>query len=382
MLMESAMKFLGFSRTGFFAIIFLSATILLCFSIPLFAAGGQEGASAEESGLVITDQTGRQVAVPASVKRVVTIPIPAASMMIAIDGGTDRLVGMHPKSKSALEEGILKEFFPEALDIRSDVVGDGFMPNVETLLQVDPQLVFQWGHLGADVTDPLENAGINTALLLYGNQEYLEGWIQAFGTVLGREEKARRILDWHHETLEEIQGAMEAVPQVKKPRVLYFLRYLSSKSVAGEGTYNDFYLNLAGAVNPAGEMKSFPQVSEEQIIAWDPEIILLNGFESELTPADVYANEKLADVSAVRHRKVYKVPLGGYRWDPPNQESPLMWKWLAMVFHPDMFSYDLRAEIAANYEWIYGKVPTEEQIDGILRIGMNADAAGYSVFTR
>ncbi|WP_321990960.1 ABC transporter substrate-binding protein [Marispirochaeta aestuarii] len=355
---------------------------LICLGSRAAAEGRQEAEIADGPVLTITDQTGRRVAVPSSVERVVTIPIPAASMMIAIDGGTDRLVGMHPKSKSALEEGILREFFPEALDIRSDVVGNGFMPNVETLLQVDPQLVFQWGHLGADVTDPLENAGINTALLLYGNQEYLEGWIQAFGTVLGREEKAQRILDWHQATLEEIRGAMEAVPQDEKPRVLYFLRYLSSKSVAAQGTYNDFYLNLAGAVNPAGDMKSFPEISEEQIIAWDPEIILLNGFESDLSPADVYGNEKLADVSAVKNHKVYKVPLGGYRWDPPNQESPLMWKWLAMVFHPEMFSYDLRAEIVANYEWIYGKIPTEDQIDGILRIDMNADAAGYSVFKR
>ena len=356
--------------------------MLLCFSIPLAAAGGQEDIASDNSAFIISDQTGREVMVPASVERVVTIPIPAASMMIAIDGGTDRLVGMHPKSKSALEEGILKDFFPEALEIRSDVVGDGFMPNVETLLQVDPQLVFQWGHLGADVTDPLENAGINTALLLYGNQEYLEGWMKAFGTVLGKEDKAQRLLDWHHSTLNEIRGGMEAVPLGKKPRVLYFLRYLTSKSVAARGTYNDFYLNLAGAVNPAGDMKSFPEVSEEQIIAWDPQIILLNGFESDLSPADVYANEKLADVSAVKSRKVYKVPLGGYRWDPPNQESPLMWKWLAMVFHPDLFSYDLRVEIAENYKWIYGKVPTQDQIDGILRLEMNADAAGYSVFAQ
>lgn len=127
-------------------------------------------------------------------------------------------------------------------------------------------------------------------------------------------------------------------------------------------------------------MTQFPQVSEEQIIAWDPQIILLNGFESELTPQDIYGNPKLADVSAVRDHRVYKIPLGGYRWDPPNQESPLMWKWLAMLFHPERFGWDLRNEIKENYLWIYGKVPTEEQIDGILRKTMNSEAAGYDRF--
>ena len=40
------------------------------------------------------------------------------------------------------------------------------------------------------------------------------------------------------------------------------------------------------------------------------------------------------NVSAVRERRVYKVPLGGYRWDPPGQESPLMWHWLTDIAFP------------------------------------------------
>lgn len=301
-------------------------------------------------------------------------------MLIAIDGGTERLVGMHPKSKSALEEGILKEFYPEALRINSEVVGDGFMPNVEAMLALNPDLIFQWGHLGVDVVEPLENAGLNVALLLYGSQENLEGWIHDFGLLLDKEEKAQKIIAWHHEVQEEIGSAVAEIPENEKPRVLYFLRWLSSKTVAAQGTYNDFYINLTGGINPAGELTQFPQVSEEQIIAWDPQIILLNGFESELTPQDIYGNPKLADVSAVRDHRVYKIPLGGYRWDPPNQESPLMWKWLAMLFHPERFGWDLRNEIKENYLWIYGKVPTEEQIDGILRKTMNSEAAGYDRF--
>ncbi len=346
----------------------------------VFAGGAGEMESAAGSTITITDQTEREVTVPVPARRIITIPIPAASMMIAIDGGPERLVGMHSKSKSALEEGILREFYPEALAIRSDVVGDGFVPNVETILSMDPDLVLQWGHLGVDVVQPLENAGINTALLLYGTQEYLEGWISTFGTVLGREDKADRIINWHHETRDLIEQEVAEIPEREKPRVLYFLRWLSGKRVAGSGTYNDYYIGLAGGVNPAAELSRFSEVSEEQIIAWDPEVILLNGFESELSPEDVYANERLADVSAVRNRRVYKIPLGGYRWDPPNQESPLMWKWLTMVFHPDRFDWELRNEIAEAYQWIYGHVPTSDQVDGILRTGMNADASGYARF--
>ncbi len=363
-------------------VIVISTLLLLVLTASLFANGKAESTKTREahSTITVVDQTGREVKVGQPLERIVTIPIPAASMLIAIDGGVDRLAGMHPKSKSALEEGILKEFFPEALEVSSEVVGDGFMPNIETLIGVDPDLVFQWGMLGVDVVRPLENAGLNTVLLLYGSQEHLEGWISTFGTLLGKKEKAERILQWHDTILREIKEKAASIPEDEKPRVLYFLRWLSGKKVAAEGTYNDFYINLAGGKNPAGNMQSFPEVSEEQIIAWDPEIILLNGFESDLTPEHVYTNPKLAGVSAVKNGKVYKVPLGGYRWDPPNQESPLMWKWLAMTFHPDRFSWDLREEIRTNYKWIYGKVPTDDQLDGILRMEMNAGSEGYSKF--
>jgi len=338
------------------------------------------GGAAAGDAVSFTDQKGRRVSLPEPAERVVTIPIPAASMFMAMDGGSDRLGGMHPKSKSALEEGILKDIFPAAVDIPSDVVGQGFMPNIEELLSVDPDLVFQWAHQGDDIIRPIENAGLTVATFLYGTEEYAEEWLRIMGTVLGRTDKADALIDWRRQTRKEIEAKVAVIPQDERPRVLYFLRFLSSKTVAGTGTYNDFYIGLTGGRNPAAELPGFKEVNAEQIVAWDPEVILLNGFEGDLSPADVYADPLLADVSAVRNKRVYKVPLGGYRWDPPNQESPLMWKWLTMVFYPDRFDWPLRAEMADKYRFIYGHDLTDAETDGILRMKMNASAAHYGRF--
>jgi iron complex transport system substrate-binding protein len=74
------------------------------------------------------------------------------------------------------------------------------------------------------------------------------------------------------------------------------------------------------------------------------------------------------------------MPLGGYRWDPPNQESPLAWLWLAQLLHPARVDADLRRVIAESYAWIYGTSPTAAQIDAILRLEMQRDAHGYARF--
>ncbi|KNG92203.1 ABC transporter substrate-binding protein [Pseudaestuariivita atlantica] len=328
------------------------------------------------------DQRERTVTLDGEAERVVTIPIPAASMFIAVDGGTDRLVGMHQLSKTAIKGRILERFYPDALAIPSNITGKGFsfVPNVEELLALEPDLVFQWGHLNDDIIDPLVNAGLNVALIKIGQEAFTRKWLTIMGEVTGKPEKAKAMIDWRDDVMAELQAATAGIAEGDRPRTLYFMNYLSSLRVAGGKSYNNFYIDLAGGKNVASELGMFVEVGIEQIISWDPEVILLNGFEAKLSPKDVYDNPLLADVSAVKSRRVYKMPLGGYRWDPPNQESPLTWLWLSMVLHPDKFNWDMADRINRNYEFIYGQSVDADDVRNILRFDMNADAANYDIF--
>jgi len=76
--------------------------------------------------ITFKDQRDRTVTLDGVAERVVTIPIPAASLFMSVDGGTSKLVGMHPLSKGAIKGEILQDFYPEALKIPSDIAGPGF----------------------------------------------------------------------------------------------------------------------------------------------------------------------------------------------------------------------------------------------------------------
>ncbi|MEM9754360.1 MAG: ABC transporter substrate-binding protein [Pseudomonadota bacterium] len=339
--------------------------------------------AAQSDEITFVDQFGRDVALTGPTERLATIPIPAASMAVAVNGSPGPLVGMHRLSQTAIVEGILGDFFPETRDIPSDIVGDGFMPNVEALLVLDPDLVLQWGTRGPDIVQPLEAAGLTVATLRYGREEDAAEWIAMMGMVLGQDDRSDMILGWRAEALAQMQDRAAGIADEDRPRTLYFLRYLSSFRVAGEGTYNDFWIELGGGDNVADDgFDGFNDVNPEQIIAWDPEVIFLNGFEEDLTPEDVYSNPLFADVAAVRDRRVYKLPIGGYRWDPPNQESPLTWAWVGSLLHPDQPVPGLRDQIAVRYEMLYGEVPDEDDIDAILRVDMNGGGAFYDQFLR
>src|SRR5262245_59861819 len=90
--------------------------------------------------ITLTDQGGRTVKLPKPAERIASIPIPMASTIIAMDGGTARLVGMNPTAKSAIVEGVLGKIFPEAKNIPSDITAPNFIPNVEELAATNPQL--------------------------------------------------------------------------------------------------------------------------------------------------------------------------------------------------------------------------------------------------
>lgn len=351
-------------------------------SLKFFAAFVCAAATAQAEPITVTDQRDRTITLEREVERVVTIPIPAASMFIAVDGGTSRLAGMHQLSKTAIKGRILERFYPDALTIPSNITGKGFsfVPNVEELLALEPDLVFQWGHLNDDIIDPLVNAGLNVALIKIGREEFTRKWLTMMGTLTGKSEKAQAMIDWRDDVMAEVKAATAEIPDEARPRTLYFMNYLSKLRVAGGKSYNNFYINLAGGKNVAGELGMFAEVGIEQVIAWDPEVILLNGFEAELSPKDIYDNPLLADLPAVKNRRVYKMPLGGYRWDPPNQESPLTWLWLSMILHPGKFDWNIAERINNNYQFIYGQSVTEDDVQNILRFDMNADAANYGIF--
>ncbi|HEY4201928.1 MAG TPA: ABC transporter substrate-binding protein [Devosiaceae bacterium] len=331
--------------------------------------------------IVITDHENREVRLPAPAQRVVTIPMPMASGVISLDGSANKLVGMNPLSLTAVREGILGKIFPEAASVSDAVTGTDFVPNVEALAAVDPDLVIQWGGRGPEIVDPITNAGINTLLIKYGTEELTRQYMTMVATAIGKPERIGALVDWRDQVQHDIEAKAAAIPADQRPSVLYLGRSLSDISASGaKGDYSTWNIDLAGGRSASADLKGSVSINREQIAQWDPDVILLNSFEPNLDVSWVYKDPILSLTKAAQNKRVYKLPLGGYRWDPPSQESPLTWMWLANLLHPDIFNYDLRAEMKTAYKTLYNYEPTDADIDGILWMAQQGDAAGYDRF--
>ncbi|MCG8479091.1 MAG: ABC transporter substrate-binding protein [Spirochaetales bacterium] len=346
-------------RTRLFHII-----LLLVGASPLFGGGSQESATESQTRIVI-DGLRREVEIPVEFDRVVTIPIPLASVFTTVDGTGERVVGMHPASYSAVEGSILGTIAPELLAADTSFITEGFQVNIEELLILDPDIVFQWARQTEEI-EKIEAAGIPVIAVGGGGQDFrsVRDWLILAGEVTGRTERLQALLDHLEETEHRISQRVEAVPLEER------LRAMALHVPPLQARAYD-WIETVGGINVAVDMPRWiSEIDIEQLYAWDPEVIVLSNFV-DTQPEDLYANRiegyDFAPLNAVRERRVYKIPMGAYRWDPPSQESGLMLWWLAKTFYPDRFSdIDVEREIEDFYRRFYDYTPTDEEIASIL----------------
>jgi len=330
-------------------------------------------ANNDDDTITVIDQRGKEVTIPSNVERIVVVPKPAASLLVTIDGTEERIVGMHPDVKSLVEEGnILGKIAPGLNDISTDFVKSGFEPNVEEILKLEPDVIIQWGDMGNDIIDPLEVTGIPTVGIVFGD---FENTTMLYGKILGKEEQAAKLVDYHHNLHQEIMAVTSQIPEQDKPRVLSLYSGNQDQfSIVGFD-----WIELSGAINVADELSTYgDSANMEQIITWNPDIIYI--FTSDdFTPEQVLNNDiegqDWSSINAVKTGNVYAIPEGTHWWGPPNQEIPLMWEWLVEIQHPELFDYDVRQDLVNFYLEYFDYSLSDEEIDTILCCDMNQGAS-------
>lgn len=330
----------------------------------------------------IVDQRGRSVVLKGPAQRLVFIPMPGPATFITIDGSESKIVAMNPYSATAMRDGLLGEMFPNYTKIPTGILnGDpsDFIPNIESILALRPDVVFQWSTTSENIISVLDRAGLPVLGMRANTQDDFAGAALMMGQVAGKETRARELVSRQDAVRRQIETEMNDLPPSGRPRVMYLGRASNILRVSGKDSYFDFYVRMVGGQNVASDSPIISTVSIEQILTWNPQVVLLGNFDP-LMPADIYKDPRWQNVEAVRTHRVYRVPLGGYRWDPPSQESALGWLWLAGLLHPDRSTTDLRAAMRDWFGFLYHHALTEAEINRVLFVTENGNSAGYDRF--
>ena len=335
-------------------------------------AGETELVAEGSDVITVTDQNGMTVALPGDLDRVVTTALPLPSVYALTGAPIENLVGVHPGSASAIENSVMAAMYPELSGIANNFI-EGTDINVEELLKLEPDVVLYWAEY-LEQYKAMDNAGIRAVgVKTQANGDVLttlESWLEIMKEMFGDTGNVDKVIDYGREMEAEIAEQTKNLTEEEKPKVLYLYNHSSEDiSVSGADFYGDYWIKAGGGVNAAAELTGPTSVNMEQIYEWNPDIILITTF-TESMPQDLYNNtidgQDWSQVNAVLNGKVYKEPLGVYRWFPPSGDAPLMLKWMAQTLHPEIFTYDMKNEIRDYYKEFYNYSLEEDQIEGIL----------------
>jgi cobalamin transport system substrate-binding protein len=242
--------------------------------------------------LSVADDRGKRLTLAAAPHRIVSLAPSATEIVFALGAG-DRLVAVDDFSDFPAEAKALPHL-------------GGFRTSPDKVVAERPDLILAIS--SGNLPTQLDALGQPLFLLDPNDLEGVYQNVLSLGTLLDREEAAQRVVEGMRARIETV--AEKAKGAATRPRVLHEVDSTNASQifVAGPHNFIDSMITTAGGVNvAAGAPTKWPKLSPEEIVARDPEIIVLADARSGATPETVRARPGWAGIMAVRRGAIYAI---------------------------------------------------------------------------
>lgn len=180
---------------------------------------------------------------------------------------------------------------------------DSFTPSVEAITALEPDLVLLFFDPGG-LRDSLEGAGITVLSLASPPTvgDVLQQ-IELLGRVTGHSDGARTLSQGMTSRISEIQSS---IPEDSSPSVYHEVD--NTFYSVGPGSFVEDLYDILGAQNIADATgEPFPQLTQEAIIAAEPEVIILADEEAGESAETVSARPGWDAIPAVQNARIYAI---------------------------------------------------------------------------
>lgn len=324
------------------------------------------------------DMTGQPVLLSGTPQSVMVFP-PVLWHYLTVDGEEGHISAIASYLKDEADSTLLGTVFPGLLNTDVAATRVGAVPlGVEQILLEQPDLVLSWSWL-ADELAQIRYPGL---VWMEGDDTAgMETTYRLFGSLSGRSEAADTLLARHVRAMDELGRSVSPSPQPIKVAVMPNSEFVLR--IKGADILQT--LGWLGARDVGADLPSRNSpINVETLFVFDPDFIFLPSYigNTRLAPADLYADPRLEAISAIRQRRVYRMPGGVARMDGPV-EAPLLAQWMVELINPEArLRQPLRTAIREAYRTAFDYEASDDAIDGMLRIDDNRASAGYLRFAR
>jgi iron complex transport system substrate-binding protein len=322
-------------------------------------------------GRTVTDMAGRRVEIPDVINKVFTDRF-TSLIVFALDENI-----LCNATFRVGEEGkkfISKEYYTGKPLVETET---------EEILKLRPDVILM-AHFGdatkADADAMQKKLNIPVLVIEFGIA-YSRSIYVFLGDALNRVATANRIVAWIDACLTPLAVRLAAIPESQRPAAYYAEGPLGLNTEPAASIHSQVmeYLHIRNVAQAkTGGMHGMSEVSMEQLLEWNPEVVLVwTGFPAGMglpggegrksTREHITTNLAWAKVKAVKTGRVYQIPSLPFGWfdRPPSSNCIAGALWLAKTLYPAL-DFDLRAALKDYFRLFYHVAVTDEDVEWLL----------------
>jgi iron complex transport system substrate-binding protein len=179
---------------------------------------------------------------------------------------------------------------------------------IEKILALEPDLVFGFSDLQADIAAELVRRGVNVCIFNQRSVEQILSMIATVGAMVGAHEKTAALIERLEDGIDAVQRQARALP--RRPRV-YFEEW-DNPQISGIRWVSEL-IEIAGGIDCFPELAQHPMARNRVIVdplevpRRGPDIIIGSWCGKKFRPEQVAGRPGWQDVPAVRHGHLYEI---------------------------------------------------------------------------
>ena len=312
------------SRKLFFVLLTLAFLLVACSPASTPQPASLVTEVATSGPITMSDGLGRTVTLNGPAQRIVSLAPSNTEILFAVGAGT-QVAGRDEAS----------DYPDEALSLPTVGGWSGF--STESIVALQPDLVLAGGINTPELVASLESLGLRVYFLPNpATIEEMYANLETVGLLTGHEAETAALVEALKVRVAAVDEKIAAVTE--RPSVYYELDATDPTKpyTAGPGSFVDLLIQRAGGANVGAQLQGqWVQISLEELLILDPDMILLGDALYGETPEKVAARPGWEVLSAVQDGRIY--PFDDTLVSRPGPRLVDALEAMARFLHPGLF---------------------------------------------
>jgi iron complex transport system substrate-binding protein len=210
-----------------------------------------------DTKILVTDLTGKEVALDKVPERIVSLSPANTEILFAIGAGS-QVVGITS----------FCNYPAETANIQKIGTFDG--PNLELIQKAKPDVILAGGYIQEDLIASLAQLNIPVVSTEAADFNSIYSSIELIGKVTGHSDKAAEVIQGMKDKIAQVQNQVKD----QTPKSVFYVVWTDPLTTAGKGTFINDIIKAGGGINVAEKAEGWAKYSAEELLKDNPEYLL------------------------------------------------------------------------------------------------------------